>query len=83
MLPAGSSTQNVLKYNAISVALDSAGDLYFADRSKVQKVTAGSSTPIVLPFIGLQNADAVAVDGSGNVYVLDSVNNQVVKLPTR
>ncbi|MGA7054271.1 MAG: serine/threonine-protein kinase PknD [Mycobacterium sp.] len=35
---------------------------------------------IVLPFIGLDNPEEVAVDSKGDVYVTDSGNNRVLKL---
>jgi serine/threonine protein kinase, bacterial len=38
-------------------------------------------TPVVLPFTGLDKAYGVAVDGAGNLYVADSGNNRVLKLP--
>jgi hypothetical protein len=34
-----------------------------------------------LPFPELANPDAVAVDGSGNVYVADAGANRVLELP--
>jgi serine/threonine-protein kinase len=58
-----------------------AGNLYVTDfgNHRVLKLAAGSSTPTVLPFTGLQTAGSVAVDAAGNPYVTDS--NGVVKLP--
>jgi serine/threonine-protein kinase len=35
----------------------------------------------VLPFTGLHHPSWVAIDTSGNIYVTDSDNNRVVKLP--
>jgi serine/threonine protein kinase, bacterial len=35
----------------------------------------------VLPFTGLNDPDGVAVDSTGNLYVTDSLNNRVLKLP--
>jgi DNA-binding beta-propeller fold protein YncE len=34
----------------------------------------------MLPFAGLNKPTGIAADGSGNVYVVDSGNNRVVKL---
>ena len=58
------------------------GSVYVADRgnNRVLKLAAGSNTPTVLPFTGLNNPDGVAVDTAGNVYVTDTDNNRVVKL---
>jgi ipoprotein LpqH len=46
----------------------------------VLKLAAGSATPEVLPFTGLNNPDGVAVDTAGDLYVTDLNNNRVVKL---
>ena len=40
-----------------------------------------SSNPTVLPFTGLHTPDGVTVDAAGNLYVTDTGNNRVVKLP--
>ena len=45
------------------------------------KLAAGASVPAVLPFTGLSGPMGVAVDGAGTVYVADTGNNRVVKLP--
>jgi hypothetical protein len=47
-------------------AVDAAGDLYVADQdnSRVLKLAAGSSTQTVLPFTGLSQPNAVAVDAA-------------------
>ena len=63
--------------------MDTAGDVYVTDggNKQVLKLAAGSSTPTVLPFTGLNGPGGVAVDTAGNVYVLDhSGFGQVVKL---
>jgi serine/threonine-protein kinase len=44
------------------------------------KLAAGSATRAVLPFTGLNQPGAVAVDTAGNLYVTDNGNNRVVKL---
>ncbi len=87
-LPAGSRDQTVLPVDGHdgSLAVDSAGDLYVADseNKQVLKLPAGSDNATALPFAGLNGPNAVAVDGAGNVYVLDrSGFGQVVKLAAR
>jgi len=60
------------------VAIDSAGNLYIADSTKVLKrSTAGVVTD--LGFTGLSNPQGIAVDASGNVYVADLSARKVYK----
>jgi serine/threonine-protein kinase len=80
--------------NTQGVAVDSAGNLYVTEiypNKQVLELAAGSSTPTVLPFTGFKPVDAtavdvngpegVAVDTAGNLYVTDTGNNRVRKLP--
>ncbi len=55
------------------VAVDTAGDLYVADygNSRVLRLAAGSSFPMVLPFTGLNKPQGVAVDAAGDLFVTD------------
>ena len=46
---------------------------------RVVKLTPGSDTPTVLPFNGLYQPQAVAVDSAGAVYVTD-FNHRVVMM---
>ena len=64
------------------VALDTAGNVYITNESmygRVLKLAPGSSTPMVLPFTGLYQAQGLAVGTDGAVCVTD-FNNRVVKL---
>ncbi|WP_081282635.1 serine/threonine-protein kinase PknD [Mycobacterium asiaticum] len=58
-------------------------DLYVSDghANKVVKLVKASNTSDPLPFQGLKNPQGIAVDAAGNVYVVDSGNNRVLKLP--
>ena len=42
------------------------------DHNKVVTLAAGSTTPTVLPFTGLNGPEGVAVDTAGNVYATDT-----------
>ncbi|WP_085102060.1 NHL repeat-containing protein [Mycobacterium paraense] len=84
-LPAGSLEPTVLSVAGLdeSFAVDSTGGLYVVDppNKRVLKAPAGSSDGKPLPFQGLNGPHAVAVDGGGNVYVVDNSGfGQVVKL---
>jgi serine/threonine-protein kinase len=91
--PSGPTTpasgQTVLAFKGINyrlspsgVALDTDGNVYTTSQSlqgKVLKLEPGSSNPTQLPFNGLYQPQALAIDNSGAVYVTD-FNNRVVKL---
>jgi serine/threonine-protein kinase len=49
----------------------------------VLKLPAGAGAPIELPFNGLSQPFGVAVDTDGNVFVADSINDRVLKLPVQ
>jgi sugar lactone lactonase YvrE len=80
--PTPAPGQTVLPFTGLNsplvVALDSAGNVYVANRDRVLKLAAGSNTQTVLPATGAKFLDGLAVDAAGNVYVID--NNRVVKL---
>jgi sugar lactone lactonase YvrE len=84
-LPAGSRDQTVRSLGGLEgpFVVTAGGDLYFVDEvnKNVLKLPAGSTNSTALPFQGLNGPRAVAVDGVGNVYVLDNSGfGQVVKL---
>jgi serine/threonine protein kinase, bacterial len=61
------------------VAVDTAGNLYVIDETRVLKLSAGASTLEVLPFTGLNKPLGVAVDSAGDLYVTNTA--MVLKLP--
>ena len=83
--PSPAVSRTVLPFTGLrqvkGLAVDTAGNVYAADWSRVVEVAAGSTTQTVLPFTGFDWAvDGVAVDGAGDVYATDSIHNRVVKL---
>ena len=85
--------------DADGVAVDTNGNVYVTDYhnpcaaskppcfssegGRVLKLAAGASTPTVLPLNGLSRSWGVAVDTHGTVYVADSINDRVLKLPVQ
>ena len=67
------------------MAVDSAGDLYVADRgnNRVLKLAAESTAATALSFADLNIPESVAVDSAGTVYVTDNGNARVLKLPVQ
>lgn len=61
--------------------METSGAVYVADQynNRVVKVTAGSSSPTVLPFSNISFPKGIAVDSSGTVYITNN-NQRVVML---
>ena len=61
------------------VAVDGAGNIYFADRGNnaIKEWHAATGTITTLVSAGLNSPNGVAVDGSGNVYIADTNNNAI------
>ncbi|MCA4756219.1 NHL repeat-containing protein [Mycolicibacterium fortuitum] len=59
--------------NVGGLAVDAAGNLYATDRmaGTVSRMPGGGGDWVQLPFSGLQRPSAIAVDGDGNVYVMN------------
>ena len=75
------------------LAVDSAGNLYIADRYSVRKVSGGVITTVAgngtLGFSGdngpatsaqFNNPGGLAVDSAGNLYIADTLNNRIRKV---
>jgi serine/threonine-protein kinase len=82
----GPGSQTQLPFPALDpwgVAVDNAGAVYATDNenNRVLKLPAGASSPIELPFTGLQSPCGVAVDAAGAVYVADMGHDRVLRLP--
>jgi sugar lactone lactonase YvrE len=81
-------------YQPMGVAVDALGNIYVADtnNSVIKKISYTPAngyttydqylygTPVVLGS-GFSYPEGVAVDGAGNVYVADTYNNAVKKIP--
>ncbi|MGH3971197.1 MAG: DUF2510 domain-containing protein, partial [Mycobacterium sp.] len=91
-LPAGASTPVKLPFPPLAtgnttqetgIAVDTAGNIYAArgaTHGSVLMLAAGSLAPVELPFTGLGNPMAIAVDNAGGIYVTE-YNGRVLKLP--
>jgi hypothetical protein len=65
-----------MRCRGLEVSSDRPRNVYVVDSSnnRVVKLAAGSATPTVLPFTGLNGPGSVAVDAAGNLYVTESFN---------
>jgi streptogramin lyase len=61
------------------MAVDTAGNVYVGDFTRVLKLAAGADTQTVLPLDN-RSVAGVAVDSAGSVYVVDAERKQVLKL---
>jgi len=65
-----------------AIAIDSAGDVYYAESSgggSISKLPAGSSSPtqLIAPAGPITTPTALAIDGAGNLYIADSTSNSI------
>jgi len=74
------ATSGTIVYN---VAVDGAGNVFYTNPSgtKVWKVDAATGAVSSLAFSGLNAPEGIAVDNTGNVFVSDFNNKDVVELP--
>ncbi|MGH3969580.1 MAG: TIR domain-containing protein [Mycobacterium sp.] len=81
--PAAPGEQTVLPFTGLlapaGVAVDSSDDVYVAEPAGVQKLAAGATASVQLPF-QLGAPQGIAVDDSGGVYVTDYTRSSVWKL---
>jgi DNA-binding beta-propeller fold protein YncE len=66
----------------ITTAVNDDDDVFVTEyhTSAVVKLASGSTTQTVLQFTGLNSPSSVAVDKSGNVYVANRGDDEVLKL---
>jgi RHS repeat-associated protein len=77
--------------NPLDVAVDAAGNVYFAEQDQIWKVTPAGAQSV---FVGggggrhdgtaggaaFDHVSGIAIDGFGNMYIADQLNNQVRKV---
>jgi trimeric autotransporter adhesin len=91
----GGQATNAALWNPYGVAVDSSGNLFIADpyNSRVRKVSAngiittvagGGNSPCcdgsLATSVAFGFAEAIAVDGQGNLFIADSLENTVYKV---
>jgi serine/threonine-protein kinase len=76
-------TRIALTAGAVALVAVIAAAVGISTIGRHHQITAtGYGSQLVLPFTGLFNPDGVAVDSSGNVYIVDGIlNPRVLKLP--
>ena len=70
-----------------SLAVDVSGNVYFLGSDSVtyqeylyeETPSAGSYTQSTIPYFGVSWTGAIAVDGNGSVYIVDTGNGQVIE----
>jgi sugar lactone lactonase YvrE len=70
-----------------AIAIDSAGDVYFAEsgggsgHGSISVLLAGSSSPVQLiaPAGGVATPTALALDATGNLYIADAATNSIFR----
>jgi sugar lactone lactonase YvrE len=70
-----------------AIAIDSAGDVYYAEsgggssNGSISVLPAGSSSPtqLIAPGGGVATPTALALDAAGNLYIADSTTNSILR----
>ena len=67
-----------------AIAIDSAGDVYYAESSgggSISVLPAGSSSPtqLIAPSGPVTTPTALALDAAGNLYIADSTSNSILE----
>jgi trimeric autotransporter adhesin len=77
----GQAATNLSLADPASLVADSAGNLYFVDRSdEVYKVTPAGLASVVYSSTDIGNISALALDSTGNLYIAKPFTPQILRL---
>ena len=65
--------------NAQGIAIDGTNTLYITEGYQIQKFNTSGKLLSSIWLSGVSNGTAISLDAQGNIYILDSSNNRVVK----
>jgi len=74
------NTVNTSAVDVTSLAVDAAGNLYIASGATVQKVSTSGVVTTVVANDGTTGPAAIAVDGLGNLFIMDNTHFRVIKV---
>ncbi len=78
------ATSTALIQGATNLAADAAGNVAIADSSTVNRVsvlTPGGSFAVLASYNLITNPQGLAIDGAGTLYICDTNNDRIVKIP--